>query len=136
MGIEGIKEGVVSEAAYAVTPERTAIRIGSGTLEVFGTPAMVLLVEKICLQMVDPLLPEGQTTVGSQIDIRHLAPTPVGDQVRLRAEIVSIEKNVVTFEVKIWDSVELVGDAKHQRVILDVDRFLNRVHSKPPLSED
>lgn len=105
-------------------------------MEVFGTPAMGVLVEEICLQMVDPLLPEGQTTVGSKIDIRHLAPTPVGDKVKLRAEIVSIEKNVINFEVKVWDSVELVGKAKHQRVILDVERFLKRVHTKPPHTSD
>jgi fluoroacetyl-CoA thioesterase len=132
MGMEELKVGLVSEAAYDVTPERTAKVIGSGTLDVFGTPAMAALVEKICLQMVDPILPEGQTTVGSQIDVHHLAPTPVGDRVRLRAEIVSVEKNMIDFDVNIWDSVELVGTARHQRVILNVDRFLKRVHAKPP----
>lgn len=132
MDREGLKIGLVREAVEEVTLERSAPRLGSGTLEVLGTPAIALMVEKICREMVDPLLDASQTTVGSLITIHHLAPTPVGDRIRLKAEIVSIEKNVINFEVRIMDSVELIGEANHQRVIIDVDRFLKRIHGKPP----
>jgi fluoroacetyl-CoA thioesterase len=130
MNTEQLKVGLVSEATCEVNLERSAITLGSGTLEVLGTPAIAIMVEQICRKMIDPLLGTGQTSVGSRINIRHLAPTPIGDVVRLIAEVISIEKNIIDFEVRIWDSVELVGEVDHQRVIVAVDRFLNRVHGK------
>ena len=125
-----LEVGLFCEMTCEVTPERSAVTLGSGTLEVLGTPAIAIMVEQICRGMVDPLLEEGQTTVGSKLSIRHIAPTPIGDVVRLRAELVSYEKNVIIFEIKIWDSLELVGEVGHQRVIIDVDRFLKRVRDK------
>lgn len=134
MNREELRIGLVREVVEEVTQERSAPRLGSGTLEVLGTPAIAIMVEQICREIVDPLLDASQTTVGSQITIQHLAPTPVGDKIRLKAEIIFIEKNVIHFEVKIMDSVELIGEASHQRVIIDVDRFLKRIHGKPPHS--
>jgi fluoroacetyl-CoA thioesterase len=130
MKAKKLELGLVSETEHEVNQERSATTLGSGTLEVLGTPAIGIMVEQICREMVDPLLNAGQTSVGSTLNIRHLAPTPVGDVIRLRAEIVFLEKNTVEFEVKIWDSVELVGEADHRRVIIDVDRFLKHVYNK------
>jgi len=127
---EVLEVGLIKETRSEVTPERSAITLGSGTLDVLGTPAIAIMVEQICRGMVDPLLEDGQTTVGSKLNIRHIAPTPVGDVVRLQAEVISFEKNTIIFEVKIWDSVELVGEVNHHRVIIDVDRFLKRVRIK------
>jgi fluoroacetyl-CoA thioesterase len=132
MKVKKLELGLVSEAKYEVNQEWSATTLGSGTLEVLGTPAIGIVVEQICREMIDPLLDAGRTSVGSTLNIRHLAPTPVGDVIRLRAEIVFLEKNVIEFEVKIWDSFELVGEADHRRVIIDVERFLKHVHSKPP----
>jgi fluoroacetyl-CoA thioesterase len=124
--------GLAREIEFDVNEERSAVTIGSGTLQVLGTPAIAVMVEQVCRGMVDPLLDAGKTTVGSLLKIKHLAPTPIGDVIRLRAEIISIERNTLAFEVRLWDSVELVGEAHHQRVIIDVQRFLERVHSKQP----
>jgi fluoroacetyl-CoA thioesterase len=127
-----LRVGLAREAEFDVNEERSATTIGSGTLEVLGTPAIAVMVEQVCRGMVDPLLEAGKTTVGSLLKIKHMAPTPIGDVIRLRAEIISIERNTLTFVIRLWDSVELVGEADHQRVIIDVQRFLERVHSKPP----
>jgi fluoroacetyl-CoA thioesterase len=129
---EVLEAGLLRETTYEVNPDQSAITLGSGTLEVLGTPAIAIMVEQICRGMVDSMLEDGQTTVGSKLNIRHIAPTPIGDVVRLRAEVVSFEKNTIIFEVKIWDSVELVGEVNHHRAIIDVDRFLKRVRNKSP----
>jgi len=132
--MEEVRVGLVREVVHKVDSERSAITLGSGTLDVLGTPAIAIMVEQICREMIDPLLDAGRTTVGSKLNIHHLAPTPVGDVVRLQARVVAFEKNKIDFEVKLWDSVELVGEVVHQRVIIDVDRFVKRIQAKPPHS--
>jgi len=132
MSVEGIQVGSIEETIQEVTKERSATHLGSGTLGVYATPSIALFVEQVCRQMIDPILPEGQASVGVRIDLRHLAPTPVGDTVRLRAEITAIEDNLVSFQAQIWDSKEMIGEALHQRAVIDVERFLKRVRSKMP----
>jgi fluoroacetyl-CoA thioesterase len=130
MKLEGVLLGSVEEATQEVTKERSATHLGSGALGVYATPSMALFVEQVCRQMIDPKLPEGQASVGVWIDLRHLAPTPVGDSVRIRAEIASIEGNLISFKAQIWDSQELIGEALHKRAVIEVDRFLKRVQTK------
>ena len=109
MGLENIAVGMTCEDQEQVTPEISAEHVGSGTLRVYATPAMALFIERVCRSMVDPLLPEGNLTVGVHLELHHLAPTPVGDQVRLKARIVAVEGKSMTFEADIWDSHEVVG---------------------------
>lgn len=125
-----LKPGLVLETVREVTRNESARELGSGTLEVFGTPAMALMVEQVCLEMVGTYLEDGQTTVGVKLELNHIAPTPLGDLVRIQAEVVKVEKQVIHFKATIWDSVELIGEANHQRVIIDIERFLNRVEKK------
>ncbi len=108
----------------------SAAHLGSGSLRVLATPAMALLVEEVCRKLVEPLLAAGQSTVGAELTLRHLAPTPVGMGVRLRAEVASVEGRRIGFHVRVWDAAELVGEAEHTRVIIDVERFLKRVQAK------
>jgi fluoroacetyl-CoA thioesterase len=122
--------GMSTEVSQKVTHELSAPHIGSGDLIVYATPAMAAFVERACARMVAKHLPEGQTTVGVEIHVHHLAPTPVGADVRLRAEVVRIDGKEITFEARIYDEVELVGEAYHRRVIIDEERFLQRVRSK------
>jgi fluoroacetyl-CoA thioesterase len=131
MNATELRVGLVSEATFDVNPAYSAIKLGSGTLDVLGTPAIVMMVEKICREMIDPLLDSGQTSVGSMLNIRHLAPTPIGDAIQLRSEIILFEKNIVEFKISIWDSAELIAEVDHRRVIIDIDRFLKKVRSKP-----
>jgi predicted thioesterase len=130
MAIESISKGLVNEITQEVTPDLTAPHVGSGDLTVYATPSMVVLIERTCATLIAPYLPEGQTSVGIEIHVRHLAPTPVGGTVRIRAEIDEVEKNLITFHAKVWDEMEMVGEAEHVRAIIDSDRFLERVHTK------
>ncbi len=125
-----LEVGLSSEVSQEVTPEVSAPHIGSGDLLVYATPAMVALVERTCARMVVKHLRKGQTTVGMEVHVHHLAPTPIGGVVRVRAEIVHIEGSVITFDAKIYDEVELVGEANHRRAIIDEERFLRRVRIK------
>lgn len=133
MAKEGvIIPGLVREASQVVNEELSAPYVGSGSLEVFATPSMAASIENLCHTMVAPLLQEGQTTVGSAINLRHLAPTPVGGTVRTRAEVVSVNGRRIEFRAEVWDDHELVGEADHTRFIVDVERFLKRVQAKAP----
>ncbi len=125
-----IKVGLKTEAKQEVTPELTATHIGSGSLSVYATPAMAALVEHTCASLLSELLPEGQTSVGVEIHLRHLAPTPVNNVVHIRVEVVSIAENLVSFTAQIFDEMELVGEAEHRRAVIDSDRFLKRVDRK------
>ncbi len=122
--------GMVGEYEAAVTAERTAQHLGSGTAAVFATPELVRLMERAAVRAVDPFLPEGQHTVGIHVDVRHLAATPLGMQVRGRAELVHIDGRRVTFRVEAFDEVEKIGEGTHQRMIIDLKRFEERVNKK------
>src|SRR3989304_3712647 len=114
MTLEGRRPGQVQEASQTVVENLTAAHLGSGTLRVLATPAMVLFVEEVCRKMVEP----------------HLAAAPMGQTVRCRAEVVAVEGGVITLRADVWDQVEKIGEAEHQRAVIDVDRFLRRVEAK------
>ncbi len=119
-----------AEAGQTVTLDRTAAHVGSGSLRVFATPAMALMIEEVCRKMVEPHLQAGESTVGVSLKLRHLAPTPVGLKVRARAEVAAVEAGVIRFTAEVWDEVEKIGEAEHKRAVIDVDRFLQRVRAK------
>jgi predicted thioesterase len=125
-----IEVGMVAESSEKVTRELSAAHIGSGDVGVYATPMMVCLVERTCHNMVDGFLPEGHLTVGILINLKHLAPTPIGDTVRIQAELIDIQGKRLSFQAKIWDSEELVGEAEHVRAVIEVERFLERVSKK------
>ncbi|HUS84413.1 MAG: thioesterase family protein [Anaerolineales bacterium] len=128
--IQGITVGSLIEDTQQVTPERVASHLGSGSLHVYATPAMVAFVEQTCRKLVEPHLPEGMTTVGIALTVHHTAPTPLGRKVSIKAEIVLIEKNVISFQTELWDEVEKIGEAAHKRAVIEIDRFNARVHKK------
>ncbi len=128
-----IAKGLVAEVSREVTAAESATHLGSGTVGVYATPAMVAFVERTCQQLVQPLLPAGQTTVGIGIQIRHLAPTPIGATVRVRVEVTSFEGGQIGFHAQVWDEAELIGEAEHRRAVVDVERFVRRVEAKRSL---
>lgn len=130
MGSVRIEPGLRGTLSWEVTEERTARHIGSGALRVFATPAMVLLIERASVELLQPLLPEGKSTVGVGIQARHLAPTPLGGTVRAEVEVVRVDGNRIHLRAEVWDDVERVGEAEHERAIVDVERFLDRVRAK------
>ena len=114
-----------------VTPEMTARAIGSGGLEVFGTPFMMAMMEHAAMDCVQPDLPEGKGTVGVDIQSSHLAPTPVGMTVTCESELVAVEgRKLITFRVEASDDWGPIGEGTHTRAIIANDRFLQKCNSK------
>jgi predicted thioesterase len=128
--MEEIVPGLVGEIEMVVREENTARRLGSGNVAVLATPEMVRLMEKAAVAAVDHLLPEGYRTVGVEVDVRHLAATPVGMRVRAQAELTTVEGRKLTFRVEASDEVERIGEGAHRRVVIDVERFKERVEAK------
>src|SRR5512137_143471 len=125
-----LSPGMVAECEHIVTDEDTASKWGSGLVPVFSTPALVGLMESAAVAVLSGHLASGQTSVGGRIDVRHLAATPVGMQVRARAELTSVEGRKLFFKVQVWDEVELIGEAEHERFIIDEARFLAKIQAK------
>lgn len=125
-----LKPGMQVEKTITVTPDRTARHVGSGDLRVFATPEMVWLLESVCTEFVAQHLPEGETSVGVVVNVRHLAPTPVGMKVTVRAELTGIDGKLLTFQVVLHDEHEKIGEAEHTRAVINAERFLNRVEKK------
>ena len=115
-----------------VTPEMTARAIGSGGLEVFGTPFMMAMMEHAAMDCVQPDLPEGKGTVGVDIQSSHLAPTPAGMTVRATATVTGVSENgkLITFRVEASDGWGPIGEGTHTRAIIANDRFLQKCNSK------
>jgi predicted thioesterase len=128
--MDNIQIGLSAERSETVVESLLATRLGSGSVEVYATPAMVALMESAAVAAIERLLPEGQSSVGIALDIRHLAATPPGQQVRARAEVIDVEGRRVTFKVQAWDEQELIGEGTHARFVIDVARFMQRVQSK------
>lgn len=122
-GIKGLKE-------RKVTQEITADAIGSGTLKVLATPAMIALMEATAMESVIPCLDEGQGTVGIKIDIQHTAPTAVGMTVSCASELTEIDGRRLVFDVEVRDEKELVGKGKHERFIIDEEEFFAKAQAK------
>ena len=127
-----IEIGMTHTVEKTVTPDMTAKAVGSGGLEVFGTPYMLGLMECAAMWCVQPELPEGKGTVGVDISSTHLAPTPVGMKVFVEAEIVSVSENgkMVDFKVSAWDEKGPIGSGTHTRAIITPDRFLTKCNAK------
>lgn len=122
--------GLRAEIEITVSEADTAARWGSGLVPVYSTPALVGLMESAAVAALAGHLPAGQTTVGGRIDIRHLAPTPVGMKVRAVAELTEIEGRKLVFKIEAWDEVEKAGEAIHERYIIDEAKFMARVLAK------
>lgn len=122
--------GLCAELTHIVTDDDTASKWGSGLVPVFSTPALVGLMESAAVKALEGNLPPGQTTVGGHIDVRHLAATPVGMTVRARAELTVVEGRKLVFKVQAWDEVELIGEADHDRFVIDEAKFVAKVGTK------
>jgi predicted thioesterase len=130
VSFEAIQPGLIGEVRLVVGPEHTAQHLGSGGVQVLATPQMVLLMERAGVAAVDRLLPEGYLSVGAALDVRHLAPTPVGWEVVARAELLEVDGRALTFRVTLHDGMELTGEGIHRRAIVSLERFGQRVAEK------
>ncbi|WP_026478919.1 thioesterase family protein [Alkaliphilus transvaalensis] len=123
VGMEGKLEIIVSE-------KDTAEAFGSGGVKVYATPLMIGLMEGAALKAVDPHLPEGFATVGTHLDVKHLAATPVGMKAYATAELLKVEGKKLTFKVEAFDEKDKIGEGTHERYIIQLDKFIERVNQK------
>jgi len=129
----GLHLGLKGKAEIVVGEEHTAPKVGSGRVHVLATPVMINLIEAAALAAVEHLLPPGQQSLGTHLDVRHFAATPVGMRVSAEAELVKIDGRLLTFRVAASDAVELIGDGTHERVVVTLARFDQRVQKKVAL---
>ena len=122
--------GLTGSAEIVVGEEHTAPFVGSGQVHVLATPVMVNLMEAAALAAAERYLPSGHQSLGTHLDVRHVAATPVGMRARARAELTSIDGRKLCFKVEAWDEHELIGDGTHVRVVVNVERFDERVRAK------
>jgi predicted thioesterase len=101
-----------------------------GDYQIFSTPNMVMLLEMAAIEALRPRLPEGMMSVGTKVDVKHLAPTPLGMRVFAEAQVTVVEGQKVSFVVKIFDQIEQVGEAVHERFVLDLERYMRRLAKK------
>ena len=130
MNIPDIATGTSGKAARIVDPSNLASTLGSGTVDVLGTPAMIALMEQAAVAALADLLTEELTSVGIYLEIRHLAATPPGMEVQATATVKEVDGRVVTFDVSASDSVETIGSGLHRRMIVDLAKFQQRASEK------
>ena len=125
-----LKQGLVGRAALVVAEDHTAPRVGSGRVHVLATPVMINLIEAAALAAVEHLLPAGHQSLGTVLNVRHIAATPVGMRVVATAEVIEIDGRTIRFRVEARDEKELIGDGTHERVVVNVAKFDQRVQRK------
>jgi predicted thioesterase len=131
-----LNPGLIGEMRFVVQQSDTASAIGGSTLPpVLSTPHLVSLLETTAHQAIQPFLEAGQSSVGSSISIQHLAATPVGMQIRIRIEMLSVDGRKLRFNVEAWDEIEKIAEGEHERFIIDSARFSELVEKKRQAGE-
>lgn len=125
-----LKTGMMNELEIVVEHKHTAEAMGSGGVKVFATPMMIALMEGAALKSVASHLPENFTTVGLSLHVGHIAATPVGMKVIAKAELLEINGKKLTFKVEAFDEVEKIGEGTHERYIVELSRFIEKVGKK------
>ena len=125
-----IPVGATATREIIVTREMTVAHFVETMPEVFGTPIMIYHLEVTSADAITAHLPEGWVSVGTAVNVRHLAATPVGDKVTLKAIVTEVGNNTVTFAVEAYDSKDKIGDGTHVRAVVELERFMRRVQAK------
>jgi predicted thioesterase len=125
--MDTLKVGMKHTQEWMVEEKYTTQR---GDYRVFSTPSMTQLVESTANQLAAPHLKPGQGQVGVVVTVRHMGPTPIGKKVRAEAELIAIDRRRLTFKVKIHDDVEQVGEAEHERFVIDLDKYFEKLRKK------
>ncbi len=122
-----LRVGLIGEAITTVTSQQSAVSMGSGSLQVFATPALIAQLEAASVAAVDPYLRAGYTSVGVEIQVRHVAATPIGEYVTAMAEVTRINGKRVELQVRAWDEHELIGEGTIVRYVIDAEEFMSRL---------
>ncbi len=118
--------GIKGTKTEMVTNENTAAHLGSGDLQVYGTPAMIALMESAALESVQPYLEPDTTTVGVRLEVEHLAPSPLGMKISCESTLIEIDRRMLTFEISVFDEKGEIGRGIHKRFVVQKDTFLQK----------
>lgn len=130
MDFSNIVVGMEFEQEFVVTSEDTADKFGNDKVPVFGSPRLVAWFEGTCIGTVKSFLPDGFETVGTSFQFNHLAATPLGMKVRVKAVLSEVNGKMLTFTVKAYDEADKICEGTHGRAIIQLDKFLSRVDDK------
>lgn len=127
-----MENGIKGEQKFVVTNDKLACNVGSGLVSVYATPMMIAAIENTAAGSVAPYLEDGKTTVGTLVNVSHVAATPEGMEVRVETELVEIAPNgkMLTFKVAAYDEAGLIGEGTHQRAIVAKERFEQKAQAK------
>lgn len=125
-----LQTGIKGRIELTVTKEKCAGALGSGELDVFATPAMIALIEETAWKSVAPYLQPGEGTVGTALDVRHLAATPVGLRVACETELTLVDRRRLVFSARVYDAFGLVGEGTHERFVIVHEKFMKKVDEK------
>jgi len=123
-------KGIKNTIETVVTADKTALSMGSGTLRVMATPAMIALIEETAWRSVAPYLEEEHGTVGISLNISHLSPTPLNMRVKCETELVDVDGRRLRFEANVYDEAGLIGKGTHERFIIDTEKFQSKADAK------
>lgn len=127
---QGLRPGMELKKDNTVTRDETARVVGSGGLDVLATPVLSAWIENAAYEMAGLWLPENQTTVGGEITVKHIAPTPVGLKVRVQVRLKAIDRKKLTFDVEAWDTVQKIAEGTHVRFVVNKQDFMQKVSAK------
>jgi fluoroacetyl-CoA thioesterase len=125
-----LQPGLVGLSEIVVADEHTAPRVGSGRVHVLATPVMINVIEAAALDAIERRLPDGYQSLGTVLNVRHIAATPVGMKAVARVEVTKVEGRTVHFRIEVRDEKDLIGDGTHERVVVNVEKFAERVKRK------
>ncbi len=128
--MQALPLGTKGTARVTVETAHTAAALGSGDLPVFGTPALVALLEAAAVEAVRAALEGEETSVGTWIDVNHLAASPIGAAIRAEAELTAIDGRMLTFAVRAFDAHEKLAEGAHRRVLVTRERFMRKANAK------
>lgn len=122
--------GLKGKQTQLVTMENVASAVGNPGVDVFATPFLVALAEKTCIESIKPHLAQGQSSVGTQVSVKHMAATPVGMNVVCESELIEVDKSRLLFKITAYDDVDQVMEGTHERFVVDFEKFLSKIGKK------
>jgi len=125
-----LSRGVRGTQTETVTEKNIASALGSGGLAVYATPCMITLMEYCAMESVKPFLPQGSSTVGTRLDVKHLAATPIGMTVRCETELIEVDRRRLVFLCRAYDDAGLIGEGTQERFIVDNAKFMEKTQAK------
>ncbi|MBR5047798.1 MAG: thioesterase family protein [Eubacterium sp.] len=131
-----LRKGLAKMMTDVVTMENTARSLGSGSLLVYGTPAMLTLVEKTAVALLEGQLENGMTSVGTNLNVDHISPTPVGGKISCAVTLREIDGKKLVFSVLVEDQNGIIGKGSHERFLVDADRFQAKADAKLYYQDD